>query len=170
MSLVRGLDQDGDWLFGKSLNDYRSNKNAVEQNIKTRLSSFVGDCFFSQNSGLDWFNLLGSRNKIGLELAASAILLNTENVLQINSVEVLTDQDRVVTLKYSVNTTYGLVTGDLVEPVSSMGLLLTEDGDVLIDEDGNSLAIDDGVPTNDNLTDENGDQLTDEDDNPLALD
>jgi hypothetical protein len=170
MSLVRGLDDNGDWLFGKSLNDYRTFKNAVEQNIATRLRSFLGDCFFSQEAGIDWFNLLGSRNALGLELAASAVLLNTESVLNINSVDVITDINRNLVLRYSVNTTYGLITNELVDPIEAAGLLLSELGETLTDEFGNPLALDEGNATNNTLVDEFGNLLTDEFGNPLGID
>jgi hypothetical protein len=66
MTRSRSVDDDNDWNFGKGRNDYVRNIRAVEQNIRTRLNSFLGDCFFSTGSGLDWFNLLGNKNQIAI--------------------------------------------------------------------------------------------------------
>lgn len=105
--IVRGLDANGDWLYGKGRNDYKTGLNAIAQSIQTRLSSFFGDCFFNLNAGLDWFNLLGSKNEIALQLAINSTILNTENVTGILELSVNVDDIRNITIKYNVQTTLG---------------------------------------------------------------
>lgn len=138
--IVRGLDADHDWLFGKGKNDYNANNRAIEQNIKTRLLSFLGDCFFALDAGLDWFNLLGSKNQVALELAVRAVILNTPNVDSILNVDInLNSTTRLISMQYTVQTIYSRVNTSIPAIVSSSFLLLSEDGLVLTDEDGNPL-------------------------------
>lgn len=108
--IVRALDSNGDWTFGKSLNDYLSGNKAIKQNIKTRILSFLGDCFFEMTAGIDWFNLLGSKNVLGLNLSINSVILNTQGVtgiLQLNTTLI----NRVFNVSYKVQTIYSL-TGD----------------------------------------------------------
>lgn len=111
MSIARGLDSNGDWLFGKGTNDYVSGNAEVAQDIQTRLSSFVGDCFFDASSGVDWFNLLGSKNQIALNLAVAAVILNTPNVIGIKQLYVnYTPGTRNISMQYRVTTTFSTLT------------------------------------------------------------
>lgn len=108
---VRAIDIENDWLFGKGQNDYRQNVDAVTQTIKTRLQSFLGDCFFDTGAGIDWFNLLGGKSTLQLNLAIKAVILNTENVTGILELFTLLDSDRTFTVQYRVQTTYS-ISGD----------------------------------------------------------
>lgn len=134
--IVRALDSSNDFTFGKGINNYVKNQDAIAQNIKTRLQSFLGNCFFDLSAGVDWFNLLGGKNRVALELAVRIVILNTSGVTNIRSVDVFYDSlSRAISMTYSVDTVYT----DLVvsEPiVGSSSLLLTEDGSVLTTEDG----------------------------------
>lgn len=137
--IVRALNADNDWEFGRGQNDYKSGNDAISQNIQTRLSSFLGDCFFDQSAGLDWFNLLGSKNLLALKLAINAAILNTEGITSIVSVDVLLEAStRLVTITYKVETIYTLVsTTDVLAGVSNF--ILTQDGDIITTEDGGGL-------------------------------
>ena len=131
---VRALDSNHDWTFGRGKNDYFSSRNAVKQNIKTRVLSFYNDCFFALNDGIDWFALLGTKNRIGLEVAVNATILNTQDVLSVIQVlSVLDPVTRNLTLQYEVETSFGVVAEELPIPID---LLLTEDGDPIVTEDG----------------------------------
>lgn len=107
MSLVREIDINNDWTYGKGKNDYLQNNGAVAQSIKTRLQSFLGDCFFDTTAGIDWFNLVGGKNQLALNLAISATILNTTGVTAIVSLTTNLSTTRVFTLNYSVETVYG---------------------------------------------------------------
>lgn len=137
--IVRALDTDGDWEFGKGKNDYKSANKAIEQNIGTRLNSFLGDCFFDNSAGLDWFNLLGTKNLLALKLAINAAILNTEGVTKILSVDVLLESsNRLATFTYIVETIYTQVDNtNILSGVTNF--ILTEDGDVLTTEDGGGI-------------------------------
>lgn len=136
--IVRSLDQTGDWTFGKGFNDYKSGIKAQEQNISTRLNSFVGDCFFATADGVDWFNLLGAKDKLAIQLAVSSVLLNTQNVTSIISVNVALDLDRQMTLSYQVQSQFGTL-----QNVSTQlpGLLITEGGTFITTEDGDGIEV-----------------------------
>ena len=61
--IFRNLDQNGDWTFGHGKSNYATGNLAVGLNLKTRLLSWVGDCFFDMKAGIDWTNRLGSKNQ-----------------------------------------------------------------------------------------------------------
>lgn len=108
---VRAIDTDGDWLYGKGQNDYKTANAAVSQCIQTRLLSFLGDCFFDTGAGIDWFNLIGGKDQISLNLAISAVILNSPNVTGIQELSVSLDAARVFTVQYVVQTTYSTTGG-----------------------------------------------------------
>jgi hypothetical protein len=111
---VRGLSPTNDWLFGKGRNDYLVDRRAVAQNIKTRLRSFLGDCFFDLSAGIDWFNLLGSKRQLELRLAISATILNTEGVQTLVELNFSTSvQNRIFLIQYEVDTIYGRIQGNI---------------------------------------------------------
>ena len=104
---VRAIDDDGDWLFGRGQNDYQKNVNAVAQNIRTRLQEFLGDSFFNMGAGIDWYNLLGSKDQTALNLAISSIILNTRYVTGIRQLDVEINESRAATITYQVQTSFG---------------------------------------------------------------
>jgi hypothetical protein len=111
--IVRALDSNNDWTFGASLNNYKSANLAVQQNIQTRLSSFIGNCFFDMGAGINWFGFLGSKgsnNNIQLSLAISAVILNTTDVLGLLQLSFNINSSRQFSISYQVQTSYS-VTG-----------------------------------------------------------
>lgn len=104
---VRALDEDHDWLFGKGQNDYLQGRAACVQNINTRLYEFLGDCFFNNGAGISWFTLLGSKDQVPLNLAISAVILNTDDVTGINQLSATLSVTRNFSVIYEVATSYG---------------------------------------------------------------
>lgn len=103
----RNLDNNGDWRFGKGKSDYTSQNKAVSLNIKTRLYSWFGDCFFAQTEGVDWYDRLGSKNQRELlEADLRRIILQTPDVTGIISFDII-QEERNFTANYSVTTIYG---------------------------------------------------------------
>lgn len=111
--IVRALDENGDWLFGASLNNYLVNNTAVAQNIKTRISSFLGDCFFDLGAGINWFYYLSNTNtELPLNLSISAVIINTAFVTGILQLSVnLNRITRTFSVSYQVQTSFS-VTGN----------------------------------------------------------
>jgi hypothetical protein len=105
--IVRSVDLQNDWLFGKGKNDYKSGLSSVQQSIRTRLQSFVGDCFFDSSAGVDWFTLLSSKNQKALKLSVATIILNTEFVSGILELDTIYDAStRNLKISYRVQTVY----------------------------------------------------------------
>ena len=108
---VRALDTLGDWLWGNGKGNYKTANSAVAQNIRTRLNSFVGDCFFDLEAGLDWYGLLGYKNQVALRLAVSAVILNTTEVTGLKQIDIKYYPDtRNITISYRAQTTYSTLT------------------------------------------------------------
>lgn len=101
---VRALDDNHDWLFGKGINDYLFGNAAIAQNIDTRLSSFLGNCFFDIATGIDWYNLLGAKDQTALNLAISSTILNTDMVTGILQLSVGLNAARQFSVSYKVQT------------------------------------------------------------------
>ena len=104
---ARGLDSNHDWTFGTSKQSYVVDEAEIGQMIKTRILSFLGDCFFATQEGIDWFNLLGygANNDVLLEKSISLTILKTEGVVGVNSVD-LTRSGRGIIIKYDVKTVF----------------------------------------------------------------
>lgn len=109
--IVRALDANGDWTFGAGLNNYKRANLAVEQDIQTRLSSFVGNCFFDMGAGINWLSYLSGKDPVGLTLAIKAVLINTPNVLGILQLSFNLGPDRVFSISYQVQTSYSVTGG-----------------------------------------------------------
>lgn len=105
--LFRDLDVDGDWIFGAGFSNLATQNNAIALNIKTRLLSWVGDCFFDMKAGIDWYNRLGSKNQAGLlDLDLRRVTLQTEGVTGLTQFDII-NQNRNFTGNYTVDTIYG---------------------------------------------------------------
>lgn len=121
---IRALDADGDFTFGRGKANYLTDNAAIAQLVNTRVKSFLGDCFYDTQSGIDWFNLLGSKNKIALTLALNATILNTYGVTGINQLSSVLDSNRNLIVTYSISTIFPAgITGNL-------DLLLDQIGDL----------------------------------------
>lgn len=131
--IVRALDSDGDWTFGKGKNNYLKDLLAVSQMISTRLNSFLGDCFFDTSAGVDWFNLNGGKSKVAINLAVKTVILNTPFVTGIVELSILLDDERNLSLIYEVSTEFpGNVRGEAQILTTQDGLILTtQDGDLI---------------------------------------
>ncbi|MBZ5673717.1 MAG: hypothetical protein LAP61_05665 [Acidobacteriia bacterium] len=113
--IFRNLDAAGDWSFGQGLANYVDKNAAIGLNIRTRIYSWLGDCFFDQQAGIDWWNRLGSKNqKVLLDADLRRIILQSEGVTGLVSFDsVLTV--RAYTAHFSVNTIYSQAYVDSVK-------------------------------------------------------
>ncbi len=136
---VRALDTDNDWEYGKGQNDYKTQIQAVAQDLQTRISSFFGDCFFDTTAGVDWYNLLGGKDQLALQLAVSAVILNTANVASILSFSAsYNPSNRDLALFYKVLSVFGTITQTLVIPTT---YLITENDNPIVTEDGENIIV-----------------------------
>jgi hypothetical protein len=106
--IIRNLDKNGDWTFGSGKADYIDGNAAIELNIRTRLYSWVGDCFFDTAAGIDWYNRLGSKNQRALlELDLRRIILQSYGVTGIVTFSSNLDSiTRRFSAQYSIDTIY----------------------------------------------------------------
>jgi len=148
--ITRAVDGNNDWLFGRSKQDYKVGRDAVAQNIKTRLQSFLGDCFFSLEDGIDWFNLLGSKQTLILSLNIQAVILNTPEVVKLTQIDFTLNASRNLLLTYEVLTIYGVLTQeDFLEVQTYIDdpneNLILQDGDNLLQQDDGLLLLQGGL-------------------------
>jgi hypothetical protein len=65
-AMIKNNDGTEDWDFGRGYGSYRTNQNAIEQDIYTALNEWQNDCFFALDSGIDWQTRLGYKNQKAL--------------------------------------------------------------------------------------------------------
>lgn len=115
----RSLDASGDWTWGNGRQNYAQGQAAIAFSIQTRLNSFLNDCFFDAEAGIDWFNLLGSKNISALIFSIRSIIIATPGVSSITDLSSDLDVNRKLSLKYAVTTVYGLsITNSIVFPIT----------------------------------------------------
>lgn len=121
MKTFRGITGANDWTFGQGVNTYFTREKAVAADIKTALLFFLNDCFFAMTTGIDWWNLLGSKNpaaKNNILLQTRQTIISREGVVRINSVEARIDAARRrITINYNIDTVFSRnVTGTISTP------------------------------------------------------
>ena len=84
--IIRKIDNENDWLFGHGLSDYALDQAGIEENVKTRLQSWVGDCFFALQDGVDWRSRLDVGQKSNLLNELKTEILQSEGVVAVLSI------------------------------------------------------------------------------------
>lgn len=102
---VRAITSDGEWTFGKGKQGYRLDEDAIGQNVKTRIMSFLGDCFFDTKAGIDWWNLLEFGKRDDLLRSIQLTILGTDGVVAINNVDFYI-QNRKLVVTYDIKTVF----------------------------------------------------------------
>lgn len=113
----RKHDENNDYSFGSSLNDFHINSvEAVAQAIDTRLQLWLGEWFADKSEGTGWSQaVLGKRSSNLYELTLRQRVLETQGVLSIeNFGSKLEANTRKLTVSMNVNTIYGqaVITGE----------------------------------------------------------
>lgn len=106
----RTVGATGAWAFGAGQNNYSTKNAAVALDVQTRVLSFLGDCFFDLGAGINWINLLQSKNVTAIQLAVSAVILNTQNVTGILQLSIKLNAARQLSIAYAATTTYSKIT------------------------------------------------------------
>lgn len=106
--IIRNIDENGDWTFGKGKSSYKRNALALNQHLKTKLLEWKGDCFFDNNAGIDWKNRLDKRSQIQPLLnEIRSLILKTDGVIAIISLNYDFNSDnRRLNLNYEIKTIY----------------------------------------------------------------
>jgi hypothetical protein len=112
--IIRGLDNNQDWIFGSGKSSYRRDLLALSQNVKTRLLEWKGDCFFDNEAGVDWKNRLDKRQQLGpLRDEIRTVILKTENVTEVVNLDFdFNSSNRNLKLNYSIKTVYSTETDE----------------------------------------------------------
>lgn len=106
--IFRQLTSSGDWTFGKGINGYAVTENAIELNIRTRLLSWKGNCFFSLDDFVDWLSRLDKGQEDNLSRELRTVILQSFGVVSADIVSVNLDRaTRNMTITYRVTTIYG---------------------------------------------------------------
>lgn len=116
--IFRSLTVDGDWNFGKGKNSYLRNNEALMMNIRTRLLSFLGDCFFDTEAGIDWWNLLGEKDMKSILASVQRIVLRSSQVRKIVNLD-YTLTERVFSIRLSIEFVDGEILTDTVEVLNA---------------------------------------------------
>ena len=104
---IRALDTSGDWQFGRGKSSYYPDDKAVMQNLASRIRSWVGDCFFDVNMGIDWANRLDKNQKDNLINDLKYLIMQTQEVVAVKSVTANFDPiTRHLVVAYNVDTIY----------------------------------------------------------------
>ncbi len=105
--IIRKIDAMNDWLFGHGISDYAQNQEAIEENIKTRLLSWVGDCFFALQDGVDWRSRLDAGQQRNLLNELKTVILASSGVVAVLSIAGVFDgATRVFTVSATISTIY----------------------------------------------------------------
>lgn len=104
--IIRALDGSHDWVLGKGLESYKKDNNAIAENIQTRLLSFLNDCWFDTQAGVDWIRLLGTNaTKQEIILSCRGIILQSYGVVRVNKID--TQQNgRGIIVNYDIDTIF----------------------------------------------------------------
>ena len=104
--IIRKIDDSGDFTFGKGKENYLKDNAAIAQNIDTRLLSWINDCFFGLQEGLDWSAYFEKGQKDNLIQAIKSVILSSYGVIGVNSITSDLDAARKLTVTYTIDTIY----------------------------------------------------------------
>lgn len=106
--IIRKVDATNDWTFGKGLSNYAKDEEAINQNIKSRLLSWLGDCFFAPDEGVDWRGRLDVGQQEALQQELKAVILQSSGVVGVANVSAVFDSSsRFIRITYNVETIFG---------------------------------------------------------------
>ena len=110
----RGLDVNGDWIFGKGRSSYLTGNEALMMNIKTRLLEFVNDCFWDMEKGIDWWTLMGGKDLKKILVDVQRTILRSYQVKKIVDLD-YTLSNRALSIRISIEFLDGEILTDTVE-------------------------------------------------------
>lgn len=103
---VRALDNNWDFKFGRSRQDYAVESLGCAYDVKQKVLFWLNDCFFDMTSGIDYKNLLGEKGgKDELDNEVKKILMTEPDITEITHFESSIDS-RVYHAKIRFKTVY----------------------------------------------------------------
>ena len=114
----RGIDANGDWVFGKGRNSYLRDNEALMMNIRTRLLEFLNDCFWDMEKGIDWWTLMGGKDLKKILVDVQRTILRSYQVKRIVNLD-YTLTNRKLFISISIEFLNGQVLSDTVEVLNA---------------------------------------------------
>lgn len=106
--IFRQLTALGDWTFGQGIGGYATEEAAIELNIRTRLQSWKGDCFFALNDFVDWLGRLDKNQEANLMRELQGVILQSFGVVAVNRIQTsLNRNTRLFQVTYDIATIFG---------------------------------------------------------------
>lgn len=121
--MFRNLDENYDWTWGQNLNNYVTETQEIALNIKTRILSFLGDCFFAVEEGIDHWRYMGYNTQTEYEKAITDVIVATPGVEKVEQLDILLNANRQMTLSFSVYTIYSTTIDSTVPLTDSYGTI-----------------------------------------------
>lgn len=107
--IIRALDADHDFKFGKGRQDYLTQNMAVAENIQTRLLCFKDDCYFDKAAGIEWFRLLGTKKTLAeIILTCRSVILASYGAVRVNRIAPVVLPDRSLRVEYNMDSIFSL--------------------------------------------------------------
>ena len=104
--IIRQLDLNDDWTFGRGKQCYISGNNAIALNLKTVLKSWQNDCFFAPSDGVAWSQILGQKSKDIVSLSVKNAILGAYGVLAVKDFSLTITATREAKLTFIIDTFY----------------------------------------------------------------
>jgi len=102
----RNLTIDGDWTFGAGRQNYAVSDKSISLNIETTVKTFLTECFFDQEIGVAWFDIIDQKNKDITILAIKSAIAACYGVIQVQELEYTYNELRELVIKYTISTIY----------------------------------------------------------------
>lgn len=104
---IRNLTLDGDFTFGKGVQDYLTNQAAIALDVKTAIKVWTGNCSWALDFGINWTQFLDKGQQANLLAALQTLILSRPGVVGINQLSAdLNRASRRLTVKYDVQTVF----------------------------------------------------------------
>ena len=104
---TRATDDSWDWRFGKGQQCYADDALGVAYDVKMKILSWYKDCFFDQEAGVDWKNILGSKtSKEEADTSIKQIIQTTPEITELTFFD-SSVVDRVYNATIRFKTIYG---------------------------------------------------------------
>lgn len=87
--IIRKVDSLNDWNWGRGRGDYARDEQAIDQNVRSRILMWIGDCFFAQKEGIDWVSRLDVGQKDEAVNEVTAMILSSDGVVGLNGAPVV---------------------------------------------------------------------------------
>lgn len=107
LEIFRSLTPTGDWTFGAGRQNYATLDAAIGLDIQTFLYLFLGEVPWDLSAGIDWWNLIGSRDETDIILQTRSAITQRQGVQGVTSADVFLNRStRQLSLQYAINTIF----------------------------------------------------------------